>query len=59
MLIAEVFENLVDVFFFIQQGQSMQQIAPFEVSKAEPAAAALVLLVEDSMNDCLSIPAHT
>ena len=32
--------------------------APFEVSEAEPATATLVLPVEDSVNDCLSIPEH-
>ena len=31
---------------------------PFEISKAEPAAAALILLVEDPVYDCLSIPAR-
>ena len=33
------------------------QCLPFEVSEAEPACPALVLLVENAMNDCLSIPA--
>ena len=35
------------------------QRAPFEVPEAEPATATLVLPVEDSVNDCLSIPART
>lgn len=30
---------------------------PFQISEAEPAAATLVLLVEDSVNNCFSIPA--
>ena len=39
VLITEVLEHFVDVFFLIKQGQRMQQVPPAELTEAVPCAA--------------------